>query len=88
MGDRIKKLSKPNLIIPKLALTLDCGNCGGRHYAVKVLPQDNRGKIIGLQCVKCENILRVDNRGWIEGEGVQNLNPVKLITPGVPTNVQ
>ena len=87
MAPQKDKINKPNLIIAKLSLTLDCGKCGGRHYAVKVLTQGNRGKIIGLQCVKCENILRIDNRGWIEGEGVQNLNPPKLIT-GVPTNVQ
>lgn len=79
------RISKPSLIIQKLALTLDCANCGGRHYAVKVLTQNDRGKIVGLQCVKCKNILRVDNHAWIEGEGVQNLNPPKLLT-GVPVN--
>ena len=85
MAEQISKISKPSLIITKLALTLDCGNCGCRHYAVKVLTQDNRGKIVGLQCVKCKNILRVDSNAWIEGEGVQNLNPPKLIT-GVKPN--
>jgi len=81
-----QQVSKPSLIIQKFALTLDCGNCGSRHFAIKVLPQNGRGKIVGLQCIKCEKIFRVDSQAWIEGAGVANLNPSKLIT-GVKPNV-
>jgi len=74
------QLNKPSLVIPVGLLTLDCGNCGGRHYAIKILPQRARGKIVGIQCVGCKKIHRVDSGAWIEGTGVQNLNPPKLIT--------
>lgn len=77
-----KPINKPSLIIPRVALTLDCGDCGSRHFAIKVLPQHGRAKLVGLQCIKCKKIRRVDNNAWIEGTGVQNLNPPKLITEG------
>ena len=88
MNDLIhhKPVNKPSLIIPRMAFTLDCGNCGNRHYAIKVLAQHGRGKIVGLQCVKCKNILRVDKNAWIEGTGEQNLNPPKLITGAKPND--
>ncbi len=84
---RHKSLVKPALIIPRMALTLDCGNCGSRHFAIRVLPQSGRGKIVGIQCTECKNIFRIDSNAWIEGTGEQNLNPPKVQT-GEKTNGQ
>jgi len=86
MADPTNQFNKPALFIPLTGFTMDCGNCQCRHFAVKVLPQLGRGKIVGLQCIKCEKVFRVDSQAWIEGDGKINDNPLKL-PAGVNPNV-
>lgn len=64
------KIKKPQIMLPINFFTVDCGECKGRLYEVKILPQENRGRIMCLVCANCRNTLNVGKDSFIEGEGV------------------
>lgn len=67
------------IFVPIGFLTVDCGKCGGTDYKLRVLPQENRAKLLSVQCSKCNNILNLDSNRILEGKGVSSFSP--LIKP-------
>lgn len=53
-------------------LTVDCGKCGGTDYKLKVLPVGDttapQAKLYKVECVKCKNVLNIDENRIIEGK--------------------
>ncbi len=72
----------PHLFIPRSILTVDCGKCGSMSYQLKVMPQNQKARLVYVQCAGCGNRLDVDEHRFIAGKGNKAFSPLAKVETG------
>ena len=51
------------------SMPLECGQCQNRAFNAYVEPRESDARVVGLICVECKNVFRLDLGAFLDGNG-------------------